>query len=136
MFKKFIYIVLIVCSICFLRVSNSKPVFAKFASEYEICVGEKYNGKFYNANNFNYYLHYEIAGESCVLNKNYSIIDIVNYFNAEEVFTEEINTNKIIYYYSPKIKYLQVIKGERVNLQVCITEKNIKVGAPLIFGSF
>lgn len=119
-----------------LKVANSKPVFANFSNTFEVCIGQKSNGTFYKVNNLSYYFFNGISGESCVVDNKYSLSDVIRYFKAEKVFTERVENLTIIYYYSPKIKYVQMVNGKKINLQVCKTDNQLKIGTPLIFGSF
>ena len=75
-------------------------------------------------------------GEGCFLSNNMSIFEILKKLNADVVFEEEILEGKSYYCYSKDIKHKTMVKGEVINLQVCISQKGVKIGTPLIYGSF
>jgi len=52
------------------------------------------------------------------------------------VLRESLETKECIYAYSENLKYFVKIKGEKVNVQICLSGDGVKVGSPLIFGSF
>ena len=136
MFKKLFYIFMAVLTLFSLKVANSKPVFANFSNTFEVCVGQKSSGNFYKANNRSFCLFNGVTGESCIVNEKYSLEDVIEYFSAEKVFEEKVENLIITYYYSPKIKYVQKVNGKKINLQACVTNNQLKIGTPLIFGSF
>jgi hypothetical protein len=54
---------------------------------------------------------------------------------AKIIFTEQIEEGTSYYAYSPTIKYRTKIKNKIINLQIFVG-KGVKVGSPIIFGSF
>lgn len=65
-----------------------------------------------------------------------SVSELLTEFEATLIFTETIAEGKSFYAYSPRIKYLKIIDGKRVNLHVFVGETQTTVGTPVIFGSF
>ena len=65
-----------------------------------------------------------------------SPIDLLKTFNAKLVFIEKTEEGVSYYAYSKDVKYLKMIKGERINLHIFIGEKGSKIGSPIIYGSF
>lgn len=61
---------------------------------------------------------------------------IFNGLFADEVFSEKIVEGTSYYGYSKKIRNFKVINGEKVNVQVFVGKEYIKVGIPIIYGSF
>ena len=76
------------------------------------------------------------TGESVELEKTTDIEKLLIDFSAKLVMVEEIDCGVSYYAYSSKIPYLTKLKGQKVNLHVFVGEEKIKVGAPLIYGSF
>ena len=76
------------------------------------------------------------TGESGVLKDGVEIESVIMAFNAKIVFVEEINEIENFYCYSPKIKGYTRLKGEKINLHFAKGKREVKVGSPIIFGSF
>lgn len=55
---------------------------------------------------------------------------------AQSVQSQEVCDRNIIYAYSPKLASFVYVKGVKVNLQISIDEENVRIGYPLIMGSF
>ena len=136
MLKKILCLTLSILTLFSLKVVNAKPIFANFSSSFEICVGKKSSGSFYTVNNLSFRLFNGITGESCTVDERFTITDVITFFKAETVLTERVEDLTITYYYSPKIKYVEIINGKKVNLQICESFNYLKVGSPLIYGSF
>ena len=136
MLKKFICLALSFLTLYSLKVVSAKPIFSAFSSSFEICIGEKSNGSFYTVNNLSYGLFNGITGESCTVDENYTEEYVISFFNAEKVFVERVENLTITYYFSPSINKVEIINGKKVNLQTCKSNNYLKVGSPLIYGSF
>ncbi len=65
-----------------------------------------------------------------------SVDNIMHEFDASIVFTEQVENGESYYAYSKSIRYRKTVKGKVVNLQIYKSEKGIKIGSPLIYGSF
>ena len=57
-------------------------------------------------------------------------------YGAKIVFTEQAEGGQSIYAYSDKIAFLKVVNGEKINMQIFVKDGNMKVGFPLIYGSY
>ena len=78
-----------------------------------------------------------IKGESCIVEKeNFNIQYFLQQMNASIVFTHEFDGCINYYAYSPKIKYCETVDGKFINLHICIKNDKIKLGSPIIYGSF
>ena len=74
--------------------------------------------------------------ESCVLEKDFDVEKLLYDLDAEIIFTETSQFVTSIYCFSPKLKYKKIINGEIINLHVAISESQIKIGSPIIYGSY
>lgn len=76
-------------------------------------------------------------GEACkIKGEKFSLEDFLAKFNAYIVDVEYTESSVNYYAFSPNVKYLATIKGKRVNLHVSIGKNQIKIGSPIIYGSF
>ena len=80
------------------------------------------------------------VGEACLLEEKLDVEKILSTFNATLVFVEEIEGQDYkgtsYYAYSDEIKYKKIINGKKINLHIFTCEEYVKVGTPLIYGSF
>ena len=66
-----------------------------------------------------------------------SVKDIVNRLNAKVVRTSFIDGIYIVYLYSGAIRATPLtLYGERVNVQIALSQKVVSVGVPLILGGY
>lgn len=76
----------------------------------------------------------DICGESA----EYSSLDIDSFLksvNGEIIFVEKLS-DSVNYYCKADLPYSVTLYGEQINLHICVRERGIKVGTPLIFGGF
>lgn len=138
MVKKTLAIAFSVTLIFFLWVANSKPLFDGYANTFEIYQKDNSSSaqiiKVEKENLWLYPLRY---GEACVVKKEgFDKAEFFLSFNATLIMTEEIDTGVNYYAYSPKVKYCKEINGKKVNLHLFVGEQEVKMGSPLIFGSY
>ncbi len=77
------------------------------------------------------------TGEAIFIeNCNLDIENLLKDFSAEIVFAEHTEQGVSYFAYSKKIKGEKRIKGERINLHLHQSEVGVKMGTPLIYGSF
>ena len=113
----------------------NKPLFSDYADRYELYLKENSStSEIVNADNYSFPFYVSVKGEACVVKCDEK--EIIGDFNAEIVFTEETDDAVIIYAYSKKIPYEKIVNGKKVNLQIAKRNDVIKVGSPLIYGSF
>ncbi|MBR2623387.1 MAG: YwmB family TATA-box binding protein [Clostridia bacterium] len=62
--------------------------------------------------------------------------EIVQNYNAELLFCEEVNGITSYYAYTRDWSDGIYLYGRKVNLHVAIGEENLAVGAPIIFGGY
>lgn len=136
MFKRYFIVFLSVAFMLSLYFTVNKPLFSDYADRYELYLKENSSvAEIVNADNYSFPFYVSVKGEACVV-KCGDEKEIIGDFNAETVFTEEIKDAVIIYAYSEKIPYEKIVNGKKVNLQIVKRNDVIKVGSPLIYGSF
>ena len=136
MFKRYFIVFLSVAFMLSLYFTVNKPLFSDYADIYELYLKENSSiAKIVNADKYSFPFYFSFKGEACVV-KCGDEKKIIGDFNAETVFTEEIKDAVIIYAYSEKIPYEKIVNGKKVNLQIVKRNDVIKVGSPLIYGSF
>ncbi len=139
--KKFTYysIVFLVAVACVMGVYYARkiPTFNGYADKFEVyfesgSFGEIKTGV--NAEEF--YSLNKIKGEGFFAGADFDIQAFVGDFDAELIFVETLDGEESLYFYSDKIPYSEVVCGHRVNLHIHRAKSGIKVGAPIIYGSF
>ena len=76
----------------------------------------------------------DICGECA----EYSELDIESFLqsvNGEVIFVETLS-DSVNYYCKADLPYSVNLYGEQINLHICVSERGIKVGSPIIFGGF
>lgn len=76
----------------------------------------------------------EVCGESAT----YGEFDLDAYLekvNGEIIFTEELS-DSVNYYCKADLPYSVTLRGEQINLHVCVREESVKVASPIIFGGY
>ena len=141
MLKKVSLIFTAIILILITGITNTKPVFGGFADNFD-CY-EIYTSTYSSTENIiavttlkEYLSVAKKKGESCRGRGDASKDSIFSAFNARLIYIEETKEGTSYYGYSNKIKYQTEIKGGKVNLHVFVAKDYIKVGSPIIFGSF
>lgn len=78
----------------------------------------------------------KVRAESCEVTLDFDVLDFFNSLGAKLLFIEETDDTVSYYAFSPKISYIENIKGEKVNLHASINKERIKIGSPIIYESF
>ena len=90
-----------------------------------------------NVNNLEFLFMSGIKGESSIVEMNeFDLHEFLDKMNAKVVFEREVCGVKSYYCYSRNIKYQKRVEGHMINLQIAITNNFVKVGSPIIYGSF
>ena len=55
---------------------------------------------------------------------------------AKLIFIEEVDGVKNYYYYSKKLPYKEIIKNQKVNIQIAVSNDLIVISSPIIYGSY
>ena len=78
-----------------------------------------------------------VKGESYTIDANdFCLEEFLSKMQARIMFSEQLSDVVCYYGYSPKIKYLQMVDGEIVNIHIAVRKSCVKVGTPIIYGSF
>ena len=78
-----------------------------------------------------------VKGESYVMSvEDFCIDEFLDLVQAKVVLSEQFSDLVCYYGYSPKIKYLESINGKPINVHIAIRENCVKIGFPIIYGSF
>lgn len=117
--------------------TNKTPIFSDYGKNYELYIASaSSSAKIINVNDKEFPFVFNVKGQAVSLDKQTFDLDaFISDFNAKIVFSEQVAGGDLYYAYSPKIKYKKKIGSDTVNLQVFIGEQ-VKVGSPIIFGSF
>ena len=117
---------------------TQNPLFYGYGDTFEISTRSySSNAILYNVNERQYRFTVNRTGESCeIFTDEISVEKILEDFSAKLVFVEETARQTSYYAYSSKIKYLKILDGKKVNLHISISKERVKIGSPLIFGSF
>lgn len=76
-------------------------------------------------------------GEGCVVDKDCADYQqILDRYNAQIVFIERTEFGTSYYAFSKSIPYSTCFKKQKINLQVFVGESYIKLGTPIIYGSY
>ena len=136
MFKKVLVLILATCILINLAIFNNQPLFSQFNNKFEVYLSNSSDGQIVFADSKTYPLISGIYGESVTIEKEkFCLYDFLSNMQAKIIFTEQIDEGTSYYAYSPKIKYRTKIKNKIINLQIFVG-KDVKVGSPIIFGSF
>lgn len=76
------------------------------------------------------------TGEGCFLTENIEVDEILSMLSAKVVFTENTENGTSYYAYCGNIKMSKIINNKQINVQIHKSEQGIKIGTPLIYGSF
>lgn len=137
MFKKLFIICICLVSLLSCYAINSTPVFSAYADKYEVYFSEYSSLKsVWTVNKTGYLLCLNKKGESCAVDKQISARQILDEFDADIVKIEKHSEGTSIYAYSNKIKYKKRMFGKIVNLHIEVNDNQMRVGSPIIYGSF
>ena len=138
MFKRVLVILLSFFIVIGLFAFNNTPIFINYADEYEIYLTDfSCSNKIVSVNKYKYPFVFNVKGESAVVEKeNFDLQSFLKELNAQLVFCESDQSYDCYYAYSPNIKKSKLINNKMVNLHIAITSQAVKVGSPIIYGSF
>ena len=127
----------ILLTVC-LFFANNTPLFKGYANNCEIYLDDCSNTKaIINLKNDKYPFIFNKKGESvCIEKQTFDLHTFLLEMRASVIFSEIVDGKTSYYAYSPKIKYMQKVKNRNINLHVVIGENSVKVGSPVIYGSF
>lgn len=133
------FLVFISVSVCFLGAfaASRAPLFAEFSDTFELYLKKgSFDSYITTVGIEDYRLSGDVEGEGCTVKEGITAEEIMRAFSATVVFGEETEDGISYYCYSENIRYRENLKGKEVNLQIFESSRGIKIGAPLIYGSF
>ncbi len=143
MVKKIFTLIMAVALIFCIYTACSKPLFKNYATNYQVYSLEKSSGKITLANDKTFAFNFTRYGEGITLSKSavqkfgYTVDGILNDFNAKLKLKERLVKGTSYYAYSKDIKYVESVRGEKINLHIFVSQDgSISIGAPIIYGSF
>ncbi|MBE5737027.1 MAG: hypothetical protein E7348_01350 [Clostridiales bacterium] len=138
MLKKVCVIFSAVILVLGLYLNNKTPVFSGLANTFEVHLTDYSDTRAQLTLKQSEFVFLSgVKGESCVIEiKDFDLQRYLEEMNASVIFTHEFLDSKNYYAYSPKIKYCKMIDGKMINLQVCVKKDGVKLGSPIIYGSF
>ncbi len=139
--KKFCALLLIFSSIFLVVCSayiNSTTYLEKYNGRYEVyLLSSSSNAKIMQVDKRSSSLFVSKRGEAVFLeNSILSPNEIFDSLSAKQVFIEETEEGISYYGFSNKIKFKKMINGKVINVHVFKSERGIKIGLPIIYGSF
>lgn len=100
-----------------------------------VCVNGKSSGDFITED-ITFYNLFKRDGVSASLTNDYNYQIIVKKLDAKIVHRFNDGSVNNLYYYTEKLPKKEIINGKAVNLHFAITENNIVVGTPIIYGGY
>ena len=97
----------------------------------EIAVGGKSSGVIKNTS---FAIFYD--GIAVTYNLDYNYKQSLNLKDCTLQKVEILNGVTNYYYLSKNLPKFELIDGKKVNLQISINSKNVKIGSPIIYGSY
>ena len=138
MLKKALALIVSIIVICSLYITYKQPIFKDYSKMFEVSLCDySLSQNLKNVNNLEFLFMSGIKGESSIVEMNeFDLHEFLDKMNAKVVFEREVCGVKSYYCYSRNIKYQKRVEGHMINLQIAITNNFVKVGSPIIYGSF
>ncbi len=76
------------------------------------------------------------TGEAITLDGSADLERLIAEFKAEIKLVDNCDSQTDYYCYSPYFKVFKMVRGEKINLHISVSEERVKMGTPIIFGSF
>ena len=138
MFKKTCFIISVSIFLFGMIISYSKPLFYNKSNGIEVYLNSSSSlASMEKVDLFQFIFLKNVKGESVLLDKEgFNLQAFLDEFGAKLKFSESVAEGVSYYAYSPKIPYEKMVNGKLVNLHVFVSKSCVKVGSPIIFGSF
>ena len=129
MLKKVLAVLsLLILSILYL---SSSGLF--FLEKVNIVKGEKSKGSFKSQVNYPFV---EKTGVYKSFDLDYDYVALLEKLDAKLIHTESLSDVKSYYFYTKNLSKIEIVNGQKVNLQIAVSNKNIVVGTPIIYGGY
>lgn len=137
MFKRILTCTVAFVCLCSVYFINKTPIFSGYSKNFELYIASaSSSAKIINVNEDIFPYVFNVKGQAVSLDKNvFNLDEFLKDFSARTISCEELENGTIYYAYSPKVKYKKKVGAETVNLQIYVGEY-VKIGSPIIFGSF
>ena len=66
----------------------------------------------------------------------YDYKSLIKKLDATLICEESVKEVKSFYFYTKSLSKNEIIKGEKVNLQIAISKEKIVIGTPIIYGGY
>ncbi len=120
-----------------LCLANSESQLKAFKGEYEIYLNDSSsNAQIISISRENVKFYPNKTGEAVCIDGLLNVNKILRQLNARVILIEEINEGTCYYAFSPNVKYRKLLKGKTVNVQIFVGVDRVKIGTPIIYGSF
>ena len=138
MIKKVFVLLLSFVMVISLFVFNNAPIFKNYADEYEVYLNDfSCSNSIIRVDKNKFPFIFNAKGQSAVIKKeNFYLENFLLDFGAKLVFVESGEDYSCYYAYSPNFKQSKIINEKKVNLHIAIKKDSVKVGSPIIYGSF
>jgi len=119
-----------------LFILNRVPTF-NMAKEYEVYFTNYSSTHCQKTDKNNFKFILGVKGESCTLEVGeFCLEEFLSQMEVNVYFIENLENTVCYYGYSPKVKYLEMINGKIINVHIVISKNYVKIGFPIIYGSF
>ena len=129
MLKKVLLVLVIVLLSALYLSSNS----LFFLEEVKVVKGEKSKGTFLSQVNYPFV---EKAGIYKSFDVSYDCRGLIEDLSATLVCKENLKEVTTYYFYSKSLSKCEIIKGQKVNLQIAVSQEKIVIGTPIIYGGY
>lgn len=121
-----------------LYITNNLPVFKDYSNEYEVYLSDYSDtSKQIKVDLLQFLFTSDIKGQTIAIRKEqFNLQTFLQDMSAKIVHTSSVSSVTSYYCYSNKIKSYKIVNGVKVNLHVAIQKDSVKVGSPIIYGSF
>ncbi len=133
MLKKIICGICAILTVLLIFLLNGVPIFNSLSNDIEI-YEHSYSSSCILLNDKNY--SFFKTGEGAVVKTGIQVSDIIDYFNAEVKNWQSSNGITNYYCFTKEIKGYKKLFNTKINLHIAVKEGVIKIGTPIIFGSF
>lgn len=116
---------------------SKTPIFDGYSNTCEVYFSSASDGNLLNGvTRKDFFSLNNVKGQAFFVEKNFDVQSFLKKYNAQILFGEEIDGGISYYCYSKLIPYSATVKHKRVNIQIYRKNDGVKVGSPIIFGSF
>ena len=133
---------LTVCAFIFaiIYMYSSLPLTSGLSKRAEFYVqGNGSNAQIVNVENLTELQKYsfsKVHGEGAIVEDKQKLFKFITDYGVEFYYSQKIEDGTSYYGYSNKIRYSQKLNGKIINVHIHVKNGTIKIGFPIIFGSY